>query len=565
MSSRILCCFYTQFDVEKGCEIICQFPKDFITNEDFIKISEYIIPKPELCNKNLSLKLGKSYLIGYPINLTSKNYNRAKFQFNFSLILEHEEYENNKYTYESLLKKISKTFEEFEINSGYDLILNNTNNIVNFVKNLYFQLCKYNSNRCNDILRLDIHLIKNKKEKDYISNTTNNINEIKENHSIYIEDNDSTIKNLENEDLISKKNLSQSNSNMYNYNNKLHNTVNLNENTLSNIIDKEYYFYSEFNFKLLDVKYVDLRVKEYLVPVFISYLPYNEWKYYDFSIASIIKKINGIYHIKKIADIIGLSTKYVKYIIFNLLINKSVCLIDIFQFSNIYNHSDILLDFYNNKLKLLKEFKLFYLINKLHNHVISEISSLNNIDIININNLEQADKLNEASGNKQFNISNCLDNYFNESKTKKYKYSSKLNIKNKNNNNLEDENLLIRYRDNLNNLINKDLDEDYLFTLYCNLGMSENVQKFLENNYIFDLDINLFVAYGVYKNLINRVHMYGIIKGNNVSSGTELFQILSELLDGSHNMDEVCCCINKSLKEVITLMRTVQGFDLLYK
>lgn len=140
MNKDILCLFYSQFNIEKGGEIIVQYPNDFINNEEFIKISEYIVPKPELCNKNLSLKLGSSYLLGYPINLTSPNYNRAKFQFNFCLIITSKSYNINKEIYEALLYKVAKTFEEQEIFSGNDLLIYNKENIISFTKELYLAL-----------------------------------------------------------------------------------------------------------------------------------------------------------------------------------------------------------------------------------------------------------------------------------------------------------------------------------------------------------------------------------------------------------------------------------------
>ena len=35
MGFEILCCFYSEFNTEKGAEIIYQFPKDYIKQEDF--------------------------------------------------------------------------------------------------------------------------------------------------------------------------------------------------------------------------------------------------------------------------------------------------------------------------------------------------------------------------------------------------------------------------------------------------------------------------------------------------------------------------------------------------
>ena len=88
----------------------------FIKHDEFIKISEFVIPRPELCDKLISLKLGNSYLIGYPIHLENTKYDRTKFQFNFSLIITVKEFENNFTNYEILLNKIAKIYECLEVN-----------------------------------------------------------------------------------------------------------------------------------------------------------------------------------------------------------------------------------------------------------------------------------------------------------------------------------------------------------------------------------------------------------------------------------------------------------------
>lgn len=78
-------------------------------------VSEYVIPQTELCENFLSIKLGETYLLGFPIFLKNSKYERAKFQFNFCFLVSQEEYEKNNLIYEFLLKKIGRTFESFEV------------------------------------------------------------------------------------------------------------------------------------------------------------------------------------------------------------------------------------------------------------------------------------------------------------------------------------------------------------------------------------------------------------------------------------------------------------------
>ena len=78
-------------------------------------VSEFVIPQTELCENFLSFKLGETYLMGFPIYLKNSNYERAKFQFNFCVLITEEEYEKNHIIYEFLLKKIGRLFETLEV------------------------------------------------------------------------------------------------------------------------------------------------------------------------------------------------------------------------------------------------------------------------------------------------------------------------------------------------------------------------------------------------------------------------------------------------------------------
>lgn len=140
MGFEILCCFYSEFNTEKGAEIIYQFPKDYIKQEDFLKISEIVIPRTELCDNLVSLKLGSAYLMGFPIHLKNTIYERTKFQFNFCLLISEEEYEKNYLIYELLLKKVAKTLEVIEIDAEYGFIKKNRNIIFDFFEKLYKSL-----------------------------------------------------------------------------------------------------------------------------------------------------------------------------------------------------------------------------------------------------------------------------------------------------------------------------------------------------------------------------------------------------------------------------------------
>jgi hypothetical protein len=88
------------------------------------------------------MKLGNAYLMGFPIHLKNSNYDRAKFQFNFCIMISDKEYDKNSLIYELLIKKVAKTFESLEIDSEYEFIARNRNLIFNFLEKLYYSIVK---------------------------------------------------------------------------------------------------------------------------------------------------------------------------------------------------------------------------------------------------------------------------------------------------------------------------------------------------------------------------------------------------------------------------------------
>ncbi len=136
MPFNILCIFFTEFDIKTGANIIYQTP-NYLKMEEFNIISDFIIPNSELCNKIISVKLGNSYLLGYPITLSNQIYDRVRYQFNFCILLPKNEYEKNYYLYDLILKKISITFENKEIDLNFKFIKKNYNIIKNFLDNIF--------------------------------------------------------------------------------------------------------------------------------------------------------------------------------------------------------------------------------------------------------------------------------------------------------------------------------------------------------------------------------------------------------------------------------------------
>jgi hypothetical protein len=244
-----------------------------------------MIPRTELCDNLISLKLGNSYMMGYPIQLKNDAYERTKFQFNFCILIKEEEYNSNLYIYELLLKKIAKTFESIEvsysllkIDSGYDYMKPNREIINTFLNKLY-------------------QSILNKEETIFIN--INNCNQALNRYSFF--------------------------------------------------------------FKFIDFSKAKNEILPYHVPVWLKLIDENDSQYYENSVKSVIEEIDGLTHVKKIANKLDIDIKFVTYVLYNLSLVNSIAFVDIFQFTNIYRATKNLKDFY--KEEFVEEFFNFCEIN----------------------------------------------------------------------------------------------------------------------------------------------------------------------------------------------------------
>lgn len=128
--------FYAVFHPTEGTKIINQTPSNIINSTkdslfNFNTVRNYIIPKPQLCNKMISIKIGKYKVIGYPVNIQSEDYIRNSFNFNFCFVFP---YNSETASYELTIKRIGKMFKVLEEQNYMLLKLN---------KDLFIKLEKY--------------------------------------------------------------------------------------------------------------------------------------------------------------------------------------------------------------------------------------------------------------------------------------------------------------------------------------------------------------------------------------------------------------------------------------
>lgn len=123
---RISAVFFSVFDPEQGSKPVAQVPDGAVKQTgtsqvaapfvSFDAIKNYIIPKPVLCNRLVSV-LYKGYrVIGYPVNIVGKHYERNSFTFNFAFIFPDDA---DTSPYESIIVRTAKMFKALEEQSQY--------------------------------------------------------------------------------------------------------------------------------------------------------------------------------------------------------------------------------------------------------------------------------------------------------------------------------------------------------------------------------------------------------------------------------------------------------------
>lgn len=87
--------FYAVFHPTEGTKIVHQVPANSVTSKDddsalfdFDAAKNFIIPKPQLCNKLISFKINKFRVIGYPVHINNSVYARNSFNFNFCFVFD---------------------------------------------------------------------------------------------------------------------------------------------------------------------------------------------------------------------------------------------------------------------------------------------------------------------------------------------------------------------------------------------------------------------------------------------------------------------------------------------
>jgi hypothetical protein len=118
---RLLSIFYCTFHPTQGPKVLYEVPEGSILSKtsplvDFDSISEYLIPKVELCAKLVTISTPTCKVVGYPINLEHKKFQRNALMFNLAFVFDKDAEISS---YEPVVRKMARVLKALEKESEF--------------------------------------------------------------------------------------------------------------------------------------------------------------------------------------------------------------------------------------------------------------------------------------------------------------------------------------------------------------------------------------------------------------------------------------------------------------
>uniref|UniRef100_A0A8C5PZW4 NPR2 like, GATOR1 complex subunit n=1 Tax=Leptobrachium leishanense TaxID=445787 RepID=A0A8C5PZW4_9ANUR len=112
----IECIFFSEFHPTLGPKISYQVPEEYISRELFDTVQVYIITKPELQNKLITVTAMDKKLIGCPVCIENKKYSRNALLFNLVFVCSAQA---KTCALEPIVKKLAGYLTTLELESGF--------------------------------------------------------------------------------------------------------------------------------------------------------------------------------------------------------------------------------------------------------------------------------------------------------------------------------------------------------------------------------------------------------------------------------------------------------------
>ncbi|XP_071810529.1 GATOR1 complex protein NPRL2-like [Asterias amurensis] len=136
-SGKLKCIFFSEFHPTAGHKITYQVPEDFVSRELFDTLHVYIITKPELQNKLITINAPGHKIIGCPVGIQNAKYSRNALLFNLCFVCDAS---TNTACYEPLVKKLASYLITLELECGFLSKEESKNRLLGILTDLLSQL-----------------------------------------------------------------------------------------------------------------------------------------------------------------------------------------------------------------------------------------------------------------------------------------------------------------------------------------------------------------------------------------------------------------------------------------
>ncbi|XP_060079180.1 GATOR complex protein NPRL2-like [Ylistrum balloti] len=113
--NQIAAIIFCQFDPVAGPKISCQVPTDYISSKGFDSIHNYIITKPELQGRLITVTALDHIILGCPVVIDNPKYARNALIFNLCFVFDKAMDTSN---YEPVVKKLAAYLTQLEMENG---------------------------------------------------------------------------------------------------------------------------------------------------------------------------------------------------------------------------------------------------------------------------------------------------------------------------------------------------------------------------------------------------------------------------------------------------------------
>ncbi|CAH1270837.1 GATOR1 complex protein NPRL2-like [Branchiostoma lanceolatum] len=114
--NKIRCIFFSEFHPVAGPKITFQVPEDYISQKLFDSVHIYIITKPQLQNKLITLDALGHRIIGCPVCIENAKYSRNALLFNLCFVFGSDA---DSQRYEPVVKKLAGYLTTLEMETGF--------------------------------------------------------------------------------------------------------------------------------------------------------------------------------------------------------------------------------------------------------------------------------------------------------------------------------------------------------------------------------------------------------------------------------------------------------------